>query len=68
MAAFEFSKDTFDGIQISMAFCLKSEFSSGKRSLEVVSAIDEKHGSFKLVFFSEFSEKHLGYCGRYRRK
>ena len=43
-----------------MAFSLKSEPRSGKCSLEVLSAIDEKYGGFDLVFLAKFSEKDLG--------
>jgi hypothetical protein len=43
-----------------MAFSLKSEPSSSKRGLEVLSAIDEKYGGFDLVFLAKFSEKYLG--------
>ncbi len=43
-----------------MALCLKSEPSSGKRSLEMLTAINEKHGGFNIVFLAKFSEKDLG--------
>ena len=39
---------------------MKSEPSSGKRGLEVLSAIDEKHGRFDGVFLAQFSEENLG--------
>jgi len=43
-----------------MASDLKSEPSSSQRSLEVLSAIDQKNGGFDIVFFTEFSEENLG--------
>jgi hypothetical protein len=33
-----------------------------------LSAIDQKHGGFDIVFVTKFSEKDLGECGRCRRK
>jgi len=57
---FKFSKDSLDGVPISISFSLKSEPSSGQRSLEVLSAIDEKYGGFDIVFLTKFSEKDLG--------
>jgi len=56
----EFSENAFDGVLISSSFSLKSEASSGQRSLEVLSAIDEKYGGFDIVFLAEFSQKDLG--------
>jgi superoxide dismutase len=45
---------------------LKSKPSSGERSLEVLSAIDEEYGGFDIVFLTQFTEKDLGQCGRRR--
>jgi len=42
-----------------MSFGLKSEPCSVKRSVEMIRAIDEKHGGFDIVFLSKFSEKYL---------
>jgi len=39
-----------------------------KCGLEILSAIDEKHGGFDIVFLAEFSKEHLGEYGRGRRK
>jgi hypothetical protein len=36
---------------------LKSEASSGKRSLEVFRAVDEKHGGFDIVFLTQFAQE-----------
>jgi len=55
----QLTEDPLDAIPISMPFRMKSEASSGKRSLEVLGAIDEKHGRFDGVFLTEFSEEHL---------
>jgi hypothetical protein len=43
-----------------MSRSLKSESRSGQRSLEVLSAIDQKHGGFDIVFLAEFAQKNLG--------
>ena len=40
-----------------MSFRMKSEPSSGKRSLEVLSAVDQKHGRFDGVFLTQFSKE-----------
>jgi hypothetical protein len=45
---------------------LKSEATSVVCSLEMVGAIDEKHGIFDIVFLAEFTEGHLGERGRSR--
>jgi len=66
--ALEFSKNLFDGVPISMSRSLKSETSSGQCSVEVLSAIDEKHDGFDIVFLAEFSQEDFGYCGCCRRK
>jgi hypothetical protein len=47
---------------------LKSEASSVKCSLEMLGAIDEKHGVFDIVFLTEFREEHLGQRSRGGRK
>jgi hypothetical protein len=67
-SSLEFSKDPFDSIPISVAFMLKSEASSLESSLEVLSAIDEKHGGFDIVFLPQFAEEEFGESGRGRRK
>jgi len=53
---FEFSENSFDGVPISIPFSVKSEPSSGQRSLEVLSSIDQKHGGFDVVVLANFSE------------
>jgi hypothetical protein len=58
--SFYISNDIFDSIPISVTFSLRSESCSLKCRLEVDCAIKEKHGSFSIVFFSEFSEKDFG--------
>jgi hypothetical protein len=67
-SAFEFSKDPFDSIPISVAAHLKWEAGSLECSLEMLGATDEKRGSFDIVFLAEFAEEHLGDCGRGRRE
>jgi hypothetical protein len=49
-SSFELSIDPFDSVPISVARYLKSEVSSLQCSLEVLSAIDEKDGSFDIEF------------------
>jgi hypothetical protein len=56
----KFSKDSLDGIPISILFSLKSEPSSGQRSLEVLGAIDQTYDGFDIVFVTKLSEKDLG--------
>lgn len=63
-AAFEFAEDTSDGVPISVACRLTSESCCSQRSVEVLSAIDEKHGGFDIVFLAQFAEKQL--CHRSR--
>jgi len=63
-SALQFSKDPFDSVAISVATHLKSESSSLQKSLEVLSAIDEKDGGFDIAFVPEFVEEDLGECGR----
>jgi hypothetical protein len=65
---FQLSKNPFDSVPISVATHLKSEACSAERRLEMVGAIDEKHGSFDIVFLAEFREEHLSESGRGRRK
>jgi len=67
-AAFQPSEDPFNGMPISVAFCLNSASRSVKCSLEGVGAIDEKDGGFGVVFVPKFSAEHLGERGRSRRK
>jgi hypothetical protein len=50
------SKDTFDPIQISTVFILKSEPCSLECSLEAFHAVNEKHGIANVVFFARLSE------------
>jgi hypothetical protein len=47
---------------------LKSEAGPMKCGLEVFRAIDEKHGGFDVVFFSQLTKKDLGQSGGGRRK
>ena len=51
-----------------MSRSLKSEACSGQRSLEVLSAVDQKHGGFDVVFLAEFTQENLCQGGRRRRK
>jgi len=67
-STFQLSKNPFDGIPISSATHLKSETSSLKRSLEVLGAIDEKLGSFDIVFLPKFAQEDFGESGRGCRK
>jgi len=59
-SSFYFTEDTFGAIPISVAFVLKSEACTVKRSLEVGCAIDEKQTPFDVVFLPEFPEENLG--------
>ena len=63
-----FAKNSFDGIPISGATCLKSESCSLECSLEMLGTIDEKHGIFDVMSLLEFAEEHLGERGRCGRK
>jgi hypothetical protein len=67
-SALQFSINPFDGVAISVTTRPKSELSSLQRSLEVLSAINEKDGGFDIVFLSQFTEKDLGESCRGRRK
>jgi hypothetical protein len=58
--ALQLAKNPFDGVPISSATHLKSEASPVKRGLEVLSAVDQKHGRFDRVFLAQFSEEDLG--------
>ena len=58
-SAFYLSEDTFDSIPISMSFGLKLQPCSVKRSLEVIRAINEKHGVFDIVYLAKFSQKYF---------
>ena len=46
-------ENAFDGILFSM----KLKPSSGQRSVEVLSTIDQKHSGFDMVFLAEFTRK-----------
>jgi hypothetical protein len=62
----KFSKDSLNSAPISVAPHLKSEPGSLECCLEVLSAIDEKHGGFDVVLLAEFAEKHLDEGGSRR--
>jgi hypothetical protein len=49
-----------------VATYLKSESSSGKRSLEVFRAVDEKYGGFDIVLSTQFAQENFceGRCSR----
>jgi hypothetical protein len=64
----ELSKDPFDSVPISVATHLKPEARSLQCGLVVLSADDQEHGGFDIVFFSQFAEEDLSECGRGRRK
>ena len=51
-----------------MATHLKSEASSLERGLEVLRTVDEKFGSFDIVFLSEFAQEDFGEGSRDCRK
>jgi hypothetical protein len=67
-SALQLSKNSFDSIPISVARYLKSESGSVKCSLEVLGAIDEKHGGFDIVFLPQFTKEYFGECRGSRRK
>jgi hypothetical protein len=66
--AFQLAEDALDAIPISVVFRMKSEASSAKCSLEMLCTIDEKHGSFDIVFLTELTEENLGRYGGCRGK
>jgi hypothetical protein len=47
---------------------LKSEFSSGKRSLEVFRAVNKKYHGFDIVLLTRFAQENFCEGGRSRRK
>jgi hypothetical protein len=51
-----------------VATYLKSEPSSGKRSLEVFRAVNKKHGGFDIVFLTQFAQENFCEGGCSRRK
>jgi hypothetical protein len=67
-SSFQFSENPSDSVSISVATHLKSEPGSLKRSLEVLSAIHEKHGGFDIVFLMKFAQEDFCKRGRSCRK
>jgi hypothetical protein len=65
---FYFSKDTFDGIPISMGDVSKSEAESVEGGVEPGASIDEERGVLDLMFGAEFFEEHPRGDGGSRRK
>jgi hypothetical protein len=58
-STFYLAEDTFSAVPISVAFILKSEPCTVKRSLEVGCAINEKQTLFDVVFLPEFPKENL---------
>ena len=58
-SALQFSENPFDSVPVSVATHLKSEANSGKRSLNVLSTIDEKFEGFDIVFLLQFAKENF---------
>ncbi|GGL65104.1 hypothetical protein GCM10009039_23830 [Halocalculus aciditolerans] len=56
---FYFSKDTFDGVPISMANSLTSEACSMQCSRSMLGVIDEERGVCDVTFLTKLSQKLL---------